>query len=65
MDIGVPLRDLGRVEVGPLAERVKSLTEDDWQRNTLRQDFFGRGAHTATANILFKHEWHPSASKHI
>ena len=64
MDIGVPLRDLGRVEVGPLAERVKSLTEEDWQRNTLRQDFFGRGAHTATANILFKHEWHPSASKH-
>lgn len=62
MDIGTPLRDLGTVDVAPLIERIKALDESDWRRNTLRQDFFARGAHTATENIIFKHEWHLSAS---
>ena len=62
MDIGVPLRDLGKVDVGPLVERVKSLTEADWAANTMRQDFFARGAHSATQNIVFKQEWLDAAS---
>jgi hypothetical protein len=63
MDIGVPLRDLGRVDVGPLVERVRGLEEADWARNTLRQDFLAYGAHSVTQSILFKHEWHQSAAR--
>jgi hypothetical protein len=62
MDIGVPLRDLGRVEVGALLERIKTLTEADWTANTFRQDALAASAHSVTDNILFKHEWHHSAS---
>lgn len=63
MDIGVPLRDLGAIDVGPLVERVRSLTEDDWRRNTFRQDVLAYGAHSVTDSILFKQEWHASAAK--
>jgi hypothetical protein len=57
MDIGVPLRDLGPVDIGPAAALVATLTEDDWNSNTLRQDALARGAHSVTQNILFKHDW--------
>jgi hypothetical protein len=63
MDIGVPLRDLGKVDVSPLVERIKALTEEDWQRNTFRQDVLAYGAHSSTEAILFKQEWHLSAAK--
>jgi hypothetical protein len=62
MDIGVPLRDLGKVEIGPLAERVWALDESEWTRNTLRQDALAFGAHSATQSILLKHEWNLEAS---
>jgi hypothetical protein len=63
MDIGVPLKDLGKVDVAALAERVKALTPADWQRNTFRQDVLSYGAHSVTDSILFKQEWHQSAAK--
>ena len=62
MDIGVPLRDLGLVDVGPLLELVAGLTEADWTANTLRRDALAAGPHSVTDSILFKQEWHPSAS---
>lgn len=62
MDIGVPLRDLGPVDVAPLVARIATLGEDDWTANTFRQDALAAKAHAVTDNILFKHEWHPSAS---
>ena len=62
MDIGVPLRDLGVVDVGPLLKLVEGLTEGDWTANTLRRDALAAGPHSVTDSILFKQEWHPSAS---
>lgn len=62
MDIGVPLRDLGRIEIGPLVERVRGLDEADWTRSTLRQDALAFGAHSATQSILMKHEWNLEAA---
>ena len=62
MDIGVPLRDLGKVEVGPLIKVMEALTEEDWTGNTFRQDAVAATAHSATDNIMMKTEWHPSAS---
>jgi hypothetical protein len=62
MDIGVPLRDLGRVDIGPLLERIATLTEEDWTANTFRRDALAASAHSVTDSILFKHEWHPSAT---
>ncbi|MBO1076601.1 aspartyl/asparaginyl beta-hydroxylase domain-containing protein [Roseomonas marmotae] len=62
MDIGVPLKDLGPIDVKGLLKLVEGLTEEDWTGNTFRQDAVAAGAHSATDNILMKTEWHPSAS---
>lgn len=62
MDIGVPLRDLGPVEVKDLLARVEALTEADWTANTFRQDALASSVHAVTDNILMKTEWHPSAT---
>ncbi|WP_426956586.1 aspartyl/asparaginyl beta-hydroxylase domain-containing protein [Muricoccus radiodurans] len=62
MDIGVPLKDLGAIDVDGLLGRIADLTEDDWTGNTFRQDVLASGAHAVTDNIVMKTEWHPSAS---
>lgn len=62
MDIGVPLRDLGPIDVTALLKRVQTLTEADWTGNTFRQDAVAGGPHAVTDNIMIKTEWHPSAS---
>jgi len=62
MDIGVPLRDLGPVDVSGIAEVVKGLSEADWTANTFRQDALASKVHSATDNIMMKTEWHPSAT---
>lgn len=62
MDIGVPLRDLGAVDIGSLLPMVDALTEEDWTSNTLRRDAIAATAHSATDNILLKTEWAPAAS---
>jgi aspartyl/asparaginyl beta-hydroxylase len=62
MDIGVPLRDLGPVDVAGVKALVANLTEADWTANTFRQDALAAGVHSATDNILMKTEWHPSAT---
>ncbi len=62
MDIGVPLRDLGKVDATALLDLVGGLTEADWTANTFRRDALASSEHSATDNILIKTEWHPSAT---
>ena len=57
MDIGVPFRDLGPIDVAAAAEHVKSLGEEAWAENTFRQDVLADSAHSVTKSILFRHEW--------
>ncbi len=57
MDIGVPFRDLGRVDVAAAVDRVRAIHDLEWTRNTFRQDVLADGAHAATRAILFRHEW--------
>ena len=57
MDIGVPYRDLGPIDVTAAAEHVKSLDEKAWTGNTFRQDVLADSAHSVTRAILFRHEW--------
>ena len=63
MDIGEPLKDLGPVDIKPAIALVETLTETDWTGNTFRQDMLADPVHCVTNNIIFKHEWHPSASR--
>ena len=63
MDIGEPLKDLGPVDIKPAVALVETLTEADWTGNTFRQDCLADPVHCVTNNIIFKHEWHPSASR--
>ncbi|MEO1249179.1 MAG: aspartyl/asparaginyl beta-hydroxylase domain-containing protein [Pseudomonadota bacterium] len=61
MDIGVPYRDWP-VDATAAREMVDALPAEAWDRNTFRQDVLADGAHNSSQAILFKHEWHPSAS---
>lgn len=57
MDIGVPYRDFGKIDVRAGIELVRSLTEEDWTRNTFRQEALADPRHNATRAIILKHEW--------
>lgn len=64
MDIGVPLRDLGPVDVSRLAKKALALSEEDWTRRPLRRAVFAGGPHSAADGIVLRHEWIPEYSKH-
>lgn len=57
MDIGVPWRDLGPVDVREAAAFVKALPEEAWTRNPFRQEVLASDNHAASQAILFRHEW--------
>jgi len=57
MDIGVPFKTLGKVEVGPLVEHVRALPAEAWAANPFRQEVLADSAHSATRTILMRHEW--------
>lgn len=60
MDIGVPFRRLGPVDIGPTLELLASLGEDAWQTNRLRQDLLAASPHRGTTrSILLKYNWLP------
>ena len=57
MDIGVPFRDLGPVDVTAAAEHVADMPESAWTENRFRQDVLADEVHSVTQSILFRHEW--------
>lgn len=57
MDIGVPFRVFGPIDVSAAVDFVKNMPSDAWVRNTFRQDVLADKAHAATRAIIFKHEW--------
>lgn len=60
MDIGVPYRRLGPVEIGPALELLTSLTEADWETNRIRQELLTASPHRSTTRaILLKYNWLP------
>lgn len=59
MDIQVPYRRLGPVDIRAAAEMVRAMPPEAWRRNTFRQDALADPAHNTTESILFKHEWDP------
>lgn len=60
MDIGVPFRDLGLIDVSECAAHLAALSEDAWHRNPLRQEVLAGRGHSVADSILFKHEWDPN-----
>src|SRR5574337_822994 len=57
MDIGVPYRDLGAVDIRAAAAFVSAFPDDVWTRNTFRQDVLADKVHAATQTIILRHEW--------
>jgi hypothetical protein len=57
MDIGVPFRDLGAIDVTAAAHFVADLPDDAWTRNTFRQEMLADKVHAATQTIILRHEW--------
>jgi len=63
MDIGVPFRKLGRVNIGPAVELIRSLPEDAWKVNRLRQEVLAASPHRNTTRaIILKYNWLPYQS---
>jgi hypothetical protein len=60
MDIGVPYRKLGPVDVGPALDLLASLTDEDWETNRIRQDLLTASPHrNTTRSIILKYNWLP------
>ena len=60
MDIGVPYRRLGPVEIQGILDLLNSLDEDAWQSNRLRQELLAASPHRGTTRaILLKYNWLP------
>jgi hypothetical protein len=60
MDIGVPYRQLGKVEIGPALALLAGLDESDWESNRLRQEVLSAAPHRQTTRaILLKYNWLP------
>ena len=57
MDIGVPYRDLGAIDLSGLAELVAGLDEAAWTRNSFRQEALAAKNHEASRSIVYWHEW--------
>jgi hypothetical protein len=61
MDIGVPYRDMGKVDITALADFVANLPPEAWTQNTFRQDVLASKFHSTTRAITLRHEWHEFA----
>ena len=57
MDIGVPYRDLGAVDIRAAEAFVSAFTDEIWTRNTFRQEVLADKVHAATQTIILRHEW--------
>ncbi|RJF81965.1 aspartyl beta-hydroxylase [Azospirillum cavernae] len=57
MDIGVPYRDLGAIDVSGLTALVAGLDDAAWNRNTFRQEALAAKNHEASRAIVYWHEW--------
>ncbi len=60
MDIGVPYRRLGPVEIEPALALLRSLTDQDWNTNRIRQELMAASPHRDTTRaIMLKYNWLP------
>jgi hypothetical protein len=57
MDIGVPYRNYGKIDIRAAVDLVNRLPEEAWMRNTFRQEAMADKSHSATRTIILKHEW--------
>lgn len=53
MDIGIPLRELGAIDVQPLADAIGALGADDWLRDCRRQRDYDVHRRTESVVLLF------------
>lgn len=53
MDIDVPLKELGEVEIAPLKEAVLELSNDDWRAQQIRQNEYEVHRQTESVVMVF------------
>jgi hypothetical protein len=53
MDIGVPVRDLGSIDVGPLRDAILNVDEQAWLDNSHRQTAYDVHSQTQSLVMLF------------
>lgn len=60
MDIGVPYKRLGPVDIEPALDLLSRLTDADWESNRLRQELLAASPHRGTTrSIILKYNWLP------
>lgn len=57
MDINVPIRDLGKVDVSGLIKAIDMLDAEVWERNDLRQTTFDVHKQTKSIVLVFASGW--------
>lgn len=62
MDIGVPYRELARVDVSALQVALGALTDADWDARPIRRASLAGGPHNSADSIVMRHEWTPATS---
>lgn len=63
MDIGAPYKEIAKVDVKALRERLEKLTDRDWDMRPIRRASLAGGAHDVADSIVLRHEWLPKFSK--
>ena len=53
MDIGVPVKELGDIEVTPLIDAIMSIDDEAWLANNHRQNAYEVHAQTQSLVMLF------------
>ena len=53
MDIGVPLKDLGDIDIGPLRDAILAVDDKAWFDNSHRQTAYDVHAQTQSLVMLF------------
>jgi aspartyl/asparaginyl beta-hydroxylase (cupin superfamily) len=53
MDIGIPIRDLGEIDISPLKEAILAVDDDAWLQNSHRQTTYDVHDQTQSLVMLF------------
>jgi hypothetical protein len=63
MDLGVPYREITKMDVRALQAELLALSDEDWDRRPIRRASLSGGAHAVADCIVMRHEWIPAYSK--
>ena len=65
MDIGVPYRQLGHIDVSEIAKRLTALPEKSWIHTDFNRQAIAGKEHAVANTIYLRKDWHPGMHKTV